>query len=26
LFTSAWHLLRPSLLNRSACAPRIWAC
>ena len=25
-FTRAWHLLRPLLLNRSACPPRIWAC
>jgi len=26
LFTNAWTLLRPLLLNRPACAPRIWAC
>ena len=26
LFTQAWFLLRPHLLNRPACAPRIWAC
>ena len=26
LFTQAWHLLRPQLLKRPACAPRIWTC
>ena len=26
LFTQVWELLRPLLLNRPACAPRIWAC
>jgi len=26
LFINAWNLLRPHLLNRPACAPRIWAC
>ena len=25
-FTSAWRLLRPLLLDRPACPPRIWAC
>ena len=25
-FTQAWHLLRPLLLSRPACPPRIWAC
>lgn len=26
LFTQAWNLLRPQLLKRPACAPRIWTC
>lgn len=25
-FTQAWQCLRPNLINRDACAPRIWAC
>ncbi len=25
-FTQAWRELRPELLNRKACPPRIWAC
>ena len=25
-FTQAWHQLRPLLINRTACPPRIWAC
>ena len=25
-FTQAWRLIRPALLNRDACPPRIWAC
>lgn len=25
-FTQAWRKLRPALLNRDACPPRIWAC
>lgn len=25
-FTQAWRQLRPALLNRDACPPRIWAC
>jgi len=25
-FTQAWRELRPQLLNRDACPPRIWAC
>ncbi len=25
LFTAWWHILRPLVLGRAACAPRIWA-
>jgi urease accessory protein len=25
LFEQAWHLLRPALVGRPACAPRIWS-
>jgi len=25
LFTQCWHLLRPALINKEACEPRIWA-
>ncbi len=25
-FVKAWHELRPLLINRTACPPRIWAC
>ena len=25
-FTQVWQMLRPKLINRDACAPRIWAC
>lgn len=26
VFTAWWQILRPSLLGRTACAPRIWSC
>ena len=26
VFTAWWQILRPSLLGRAACAPRIWSC
>jgi urease accessory protein len=26
VFTKAWFILRPLLLDRAACSPRIWAC
>jgi urease accessory protein len=25
-FTDVWNILRPALLGKSACAPRVWAC
>ncbi len=25
-FTQVWKIVRPKLINREACAPRIWAC